>query len=167
MTDQGNQFAKLALGGKTLELPVYHGTIGPDVIDIRRLYSDAGVFTFDPGYTSTGSCESSITYIDGDKGELLYRGYPIEQLAEKSHFLEVAYLLLYGELPTAAQMEDFESRVTQHTMLHEQMAYSSAASGATPTRWRWSAASWGRCRPSTMIRPTSPTPGSARWRRSG
>ena len=123
MTDQGNQFAKLSLGSRTLELPVYHGTIGPDVIDIRRLYSDGGVFTFDPGYTSTGSCESSITYIDGEKGELLYRGYPIEQLAEKSHFLEVAYLLLYGELPTAAQLEDFESRVTQHTMLHEQMAY--------------------------------------------
>jgi citrate synthase len=123
MTDQAHPTAKLALGTKTLELPVYHGTIGPDVIDIRRLYSEAGVFTFDPGYTSTGSCESSITYIDGDKGELLYRGYPIEQLAEKSHFLEVAYLLLYGELPTAAQLEDFESRVTNHTMLHEQMAY--------------------------------------------
>ena len=123
MTDQAHHTAKLALGDKTLELPVYHGTIGPDVIDIRRLYSDGGVFTFDPGYTSTGSCESAITYIDGEKGELLYRGYPIEQLAEKSHFLEVAYLLLYGELPTAAQLEDFESRVTNHTMLHEQMAY--------------------------------------------
>jgi len=123
MTNQAHPTAKLALGTKTLELPVYHGTIGPDVIDIRRLYADGGVFTFDPGYTSTGSCESSITYIDGDKGELLYRGYPIEQLAEKSHFLEVAYLLLYGELPTGAQLEDFESRVTNHTMLHEQMAY--------------------------------------------
>ena len=123
MTDQAHPTVKLALGTKTLELPVYHGTIGPDVIDIRRLYADGGVFTFDPGYTSTGSCESSITYIDGDVGELLYRGYPIEQLAEKSHFLEVAYLLLYGELPTAAQLEDFESRVTNHTMLHEQMAY--------------------------------------------
>ena len=123
MTDQAYPTAKLALGSKTLELPVYHGTIGPDVIDIRRLYTDGGVFTFDPGYTSTGSCESSITYIDGEIGELLYRGYPIEQLADRSHFLEVAYLLLYGELPTAAQSEDFESRVTNHTMLHEQMAY--------------------------------------------
>ncbi|MEL7348259.1 MAG: citrate synthase, partial [Pseudomonadota bacterium] len=90
-------------------------------MDIRRLYAELGVFTYDPGFTSTGSCESTITYIDGDKGELLYRGYPIDQLAEKSHFLEVCYLLLYGELPTATQLEDFESRVTKHTMLHEQM----------------------------------------------
>ena len=123
MTNQAHRTAKLAIGDKQLELPIYQGTIGPDVIDIRRLYSDGGVFTFDPGYTSTGSCESAITYIDGDKGELLYRGYPIEQLAEKSTFLEVSYLLLYGELPTAAQLEDFVSRVTNHTMLHEQMSY--------------------------------------------
>ncbi len=123
MTDQTHRAAKLSIGDKALDLPIYSGTIGPDVIDIRRLYTDGGVFTFDPGYTSTGSCESAITYIDGDKGELLYRGYPIEQLAEKSSFLEVCYLLLYGELPTAAQMEDFESRVTNHTMLHEQMSY--------------------------------------------
>jgi citrate synthase len=123
MTHQAHHTAKLTIGDKTLDLPIYSGTIGPDVIDIRHLYTDADVFTFDPGYTSTGSCESAITYIDGDKGELLYRGYPIEQLAEKSHFLETAYLLLYGELPTAGQMEDFESRVTKHTMLHEQMAY--------------------------------------------
>ena len=123
MTDQTHRAAKLSIGDKTLDLPIYSGTLGPDVVDIRRLYSDGGVFTFDPGYTSTGSCESAITYIDGDKGELLYRGYPIEQLAETSSFLEVCYLLLYGELPTAAQMEDFESRVTNHTMLHEQMSY--------------------------------------------
>ena len=123
MTHQSHETAKLTIGDKTLDLPIYHGTVGPDVIDIRRLYSEGGVFAFDPGYTSTGSCESAITYIDGDKGQLLYRGYPIEQLAAKSHFLEVAYLLLYGELPTAEQMEDFESRVTNHTMLHEQMAY--------------------------------------------
>ena len=123
MTNQAHHTAKLTLGEKTLELPIYKGTIGPDVVDIRRLYSDGGVFTYDPGFTSTGSCESAITYIDGDVGELLYRGYPIEQLAEKSHFLEVAYLLLYGELPSAAQLEDFENRVTKHTMLHEQMAY--------------------------------------------
>jgi citrate synthase len=123
MTTQDNRSAKLTIGDKTLDLPIYRGTTGPDVIDIRRLYSDAGVFTYDPGYTSTGSCSSAITFIDGDKGELLYRGYPIEQLAEKSHFLEVCYLLLYGELPTAAQLEDFESRVTKHTMLHDQMSY--------------------------------------------
>ena len=123
MTNQAHRTAKLAIGDKQLDLPIYQGTIGPDVIDIRRLYSDGGVFTFDPGYTSTGSCESAITYIDGDKGELLYRGYPIEQLAEKSTFLEVSYLLLYGELPTAAQLEDFVTRVTNHTMLHEQMSY--------------------------------------------
>ena len=123
MTNQAQKSAKLTIGDTTLDLPIYKGTIGPDVIDIRRLYTDGGVFTYDPGFTSTGSCESAITYIDGDKGELLYRGYPIEQLAEKSHFLEVSYLLLYGELPTATQLEDFENRVTHHTMLHEQMAY--------------------------------------------
>ncbi|MER2509454.1 citrate synthase [Amaricoccus sp.] len=123
MTNQANPTAKLTIGDKTLDLPIYSGTIGPDVIDIRRLYADGKVFTYDPGFTSTGSCESAITYIDGDKGELLYRGYPIEQLAEKSHFLEVCYLLLYGELPTAVQLEDFEGRVTGHTMLHDQMSY--------------------------------------------
>ncbi len=123
MTNQAHRTAKLTFADKALELPIYQGTIGPDVIDIRSLYADGGVFTFDPGYTSTGSCESAITFVDGEKGELLYRGYPIEQLAAKSHFLEVAYLLLYGELPTAAQLEDFESRVTNHTMLHEQMSY--------------------------------------------
>ena len=113
--------ATLALDGKTYDFPIYSGTLGPDVVDIGKLYAQADVFTFDPGFTSTGSCESAITFIDGDKGELLYRGYPIDQLAEKSHYLEVCYLLLYGELPTAAQMEDFEGRVTKHTMLHEQM----------------------------------------------
>ena len=96
-------------------------SIGPEVIDIGKLYNEADVFTFDPGFTSTASCESSITYIDGDKGELLYRGYPIDQLAENSHFLEVCYLLLYGELPTSSQLNDFENRVTMHTMVHEQM----------------------------------------------
>ncbi|MEL6197947.1 MAG: citrate synthase [Pseudomonadota bacterium] len=113
--------AQLTFDGKSVDLPVYDAVHGPSVIDIRRLYADLGVFTYDPGFTSTGSCESTITYIDGDKGELLYRGYPIDQLAEKSHFLEVCYLLLYGELPSATQLEDFESRVTKHTMLHEQM----------------------------------------------
>lgn len=113
--------ATLTLDGKSYDLPVYSPTLGPDVVDIRKLYGEADVFTFDPGFTSTAACESSITYIDGDKGELLYRGYPIEQLAEHSHFLEVCFLLLYGELPTAAQMADFEGRVTRHTMLHEQI----------------------------------------------
>ena len=121
MTNQAHKSAKLTIGDTTLDLPIYTGTIGPDVVDIRRLYADGGVFTSDPGFTSTGSCESAITYIDGDKGELLYRGYPIEELAENSHYLEVCYLLLYGDLPTAAQLEDFEMRVTRHTMLHEQM----------------------------------------------
>jgi len=113
--------ATLTLDGKSLELPVLTPTAGPDVIDIRKLYAQGDIFTYDPGFTSTASCDSTITFIDGDKGELLHRGYPIDQLAEKSHFLEVCYLLLYGELPSAEQLEDFEQRVTLHTMLHEQM----------------------------------------------
>lgn len=121
MSDTPNRTATLTLDGKTIELPVLDAVHGPSVIDIRRLYSDMDVFTYDPGFTSTGSCKSTITFIDGDKGELLYRGYPIDQLAEKSHYLEVCYLLLYGELPTPAEVEDFEGRVTKHTMLHEQM----------------------------------------------
>ena len=115
--------AKLTIGDATYELPILSGTMGPDVIDIRQLYGKAGVFTYDPGYTSTGATDSAITYIDGDKGELSYRGYPIEQLAENSKYLEVCYLLLYGELPTAAQLADFDERVTRHTMLHEQMHF--------------------------------------------
>ncbi|MDR5651876.1 citrate synthase [Ruixingdingia sedimenti] len=113
--------ATLTIDGKSYELPLLSPTLGPDVVDIRKLYAEADVFTYDPGFTSTASCESTITYIDGDKGELLYRGYPIEQLAEKSHYLEVCYLLLYGELPTQTQMVDFETRVTRHTMVHEQV----------------------------------------------
>ncbi|RMA42023.1 citrate synthase [Rhodophyticola porphyridii] len=116
------KFATLSFDGKTLELPIHSPTAGPDVIDITKLYAQGNVFTHDPGFTSTSACESKITYIDGDKGELLHRGYPIDQLAGKSHYLEVCYLLLYGELPTAAELEDFESRVTNHTMIHEQMA---------------------------------------------
>ena len=123
MADTTTRTATITVDGKTFETPVYDGTIGPSVIDIRRLYAELGMFTYDPGYTSTGSCQSTITYIDGEKGELLYRGYPIEQLAEKSHYLEVCYLLLYGELPSPTQLEDFEGRVTKHTMLHEQMLY--------------------------------------------
>jgi citrate synthase len=106
---------------KSVKLPLLHGTLGPKVVDVRKLYADLGVFTYDPGYTSTGSCESKITYIDGDEGILLHRGYPIEELAERSDFMEVCYLLLYGELPTKAQKEKFVNGVTRHTMLHEQM----------------------------------------------
>lgn len=120
MTDN-KKTATLKVDGQTYELPMFSPTAGPDVIDIRKLYAQAGVFTYDPGFTSTASCDSTITFIDGDKGELLHRGYPIDQLAEKSHYLEVCYLLLYGELPSAADLEDFENRVTRHTMVHEQM----------------------------------------------
>jgi citrate synthase len=115
--------AKLTIGDQTFEFPVLSGSVGPDVIDIRSLYAKTGMFTYDPGFTSTAATDSAITYIDGDKGELMYRGYPIEQLAEKSNYLEVCYLLLYGELPNKAQMADFEQRVTRHTMVHEQMHY--------------------------------------------
>jgi citrate synthase len=113
--------ATLTFDGKSIELPILSPTVGPEVIDIRKLYAQGDVFTYDPGFTSTAACDSAITYIDGDKGELLYRGYPIEQLAEKSHYLEVCYLLLNGELPTADELADFENRVTRHTMLHEQV----------------------------------------------
>ncbi|ETX30778.1 citrate synthase [Roseivivax isoporae] len=113
--------ARLDIEGKSYELPIYSPTAGPDVIDIRKLYAQAGVFTYDPGYTSTASCDSTITFIDGDKGELLHRGYPIDQLASKSHYLEVCYLLLYGELPSATELEVFENTITRHTMIHEQM----------------------------------------------
>jgi citrate synthase len=112
--------ATLTIGGKTHELPVLKGTTGPDVVDVRKLYSDADVFTFDPGFTSTASCESKITFIDGDEGVLLHRGYPIEQLAEQSSFLEVSYLLLHGELPTTDQFAEFEQVITRHTMIHAQ-----------------------------------------------
>src|SRR5690348_14264468 len=107
--------------GKSTDMPLLDGTIGPQVIDVRKLYSDLGHFTFDPGFTATGRCESKITYIDGDKGELLYRGYPIEQLADKSDFMEVCYLLLYGELPARDQKDNFVRTVTRHTMVHEQL----------------------------------------------
>ncbi|WP_185982511.1 citrate synthase [Aureimonas mangrovi] len=117
-----SETAKLALDGKQAEFGLRHGTIGPDVVDIASLYKDTGLFTYDPGFTSTASCESKITYIDGDEGVLLHRGYPIEQLAEKGDFLETCYLLLYGELPTTQEKEDFVYRVTRHTMVHEQMS---------------------------------------------
>jgi citrate synthase len=118
---ESKKSATLTIDGKEYDLPIYSPTAGPDVLDIRKLYAQANVFTYDPGFTSTASCDSTITYIDGDEGILLHRGYPIDQLAGKSHYLEVCYLLLYGNLPSPAELEDFESRVTTHTMLHEQM----------------------------------------------
>ena len=110
-------------GSPSVELPIHEGTVGPDVIDIRKLYAQTGKFTYDPGFLSTASCSSAITYIDGDKGELLYRGYPIEQLAVNCDYMETCYLILYGELPNAVQKKDFVSRVTQHTMVNEQMQF--------------------------------------------
>jgi citrate synthase len=107
--------------GKTLDFPVLNGTTGPDVVDIRTLYGKSGWFTYDPGFLSTASCSSSITYIDGDEGVLLYRGYPIEQLAQQCDFLEVCYLLQYGELPNRKQKDEFVDIVTHHTMVHEQL----------------------------------------------
>ncbi len=113
--------AKLTVAGADHEYKVVPGTIGPQVIDIRKLYAQTGMFTFDPGFTSTASCESGLTYIDGDEGVLLHRGYPIGQLAEQSSFMEVCYLLLNGELPDQAQLDDFSYTITRHTMLHEQL----------------------------------------------
>src|ERR1700733_9362755 len=106
----------------SVEMPIYKGTMGPDVIDIRKLYGQTGKFTYDPGFMSTAACTSTITYINGDKGELLYRGYPIEQLAVSCDFLETCYLLLEGELPNPAQKAEFVHTVAQHTMVHEQMS---------------------------------------------
>jgi citrate synthase len=113
--------ATVTIGDTSAEFPVLTGTIGPDVIDIRSLHAKTGVLTFDPGFMSTASCKSSITYIDGDKGELLYRGYPIEQLAEKCDFVEVCYLLKHGQLPNQTQLTDWVKRVKNHTMVHEQL----------------------------------------------
>src|SRR5512145_3274589 len=110
-------------GSPSVEMPVYGGSIGPDVIDIRKLYAQTGMFTYDPGFMSTASCQSAITYIDGDKGELLYRGYPIEQLATNCDYLETCYLLLKGELPNVQQKTDFVKLVTNHTMVNEQMQF--------------------------------------------
>ena len=113
--------ATLTLHNKQYELPVFSGTTGPDVIDISKLYAQSGAFTYDPGFTSTASCKSDITFIDGERGILLYRGYPIDQLAEHGNFLETCHILLYGDLPTKQQYLDFKNRVTYHTMTHEQM----------------------------------------------
>jgi citrate synthase len=108
--------------GKSIDLPVIGGSVGPKVIDVRALYAKTGYFTYDPGFMATAACRSSITYIDGDEGILMYRGYPIQELADKSDFLEVAYLLLNGELPTGDQKTQFVSDITHHTMVHEQIA---------------------------------------------
>ena len=113
--------AKLKIGSKDFDFPIKKGSVGPSVIDVSKLYAETNHFTFDPGFTSTGSCESSITYIDGDKGQCYYRGYPMDTLAEKSNFLEIAYLLWYGELPTKIEWEEFSDAIKNHTMVHEQI----------------------------------------------
>jgi citrate synthase len=117
----GDKTAKINVDGKDVECAVRSGSVGPDVIDIRKLYAQTGAFTFDPGFTSTASCESALTYIDGDEGVLLHRGYPIGQLAEHSSFMEVSHLLLNGELPNAEELKKFSGTITRHTMLHEQL----------------------------------------------
>ena len=121
MSDKNSENAKLKLSNDEIDYNIDKGTIGPDVIDISKLYSDTGKFTYDPGFTSTASCKSSITYIDGEEGILLYRGYPIEQLAEKGNYLETCYLLLNGELPNKQEFEEFNNIITNHTMVHEQL----------------------------------------------
>ena len=126
MTEKGSNAtlggtASLTYDGQTVEFPVLKGSVGPNVIDIRKLYGATGAFTYDPGFTSTASCESQITYIDGDEGVLLYRGYPIDKLAEQGDFLETCYLLMHGELPNAEQMKKFDHAITNHTMVHEQL----------------------------------------------
>ena len=114
--------ASFTLGDKQVEMPVHNGTVGPDVVDIRKFYAQTGAFTYDPGFTSTASCQSALTYIDGDEGVLLHRGYPIGQLAEQSSFMEVCYLMLNGELPSSDELDKFSYTITRHTMLHEQLA---------------------------------------------
>ena len=114
--------ATLTVGDKSYDFPVLEGTVGPEVFDIRKLYGSAHMFTYDPGFTSTAACESALTYIDGEEGVLLHRGYPIGQLAEHSSFMEVSYLLLNGELPDQGELETFSRTISRHTMLHEQLA---------------------------------------------
>ena len=121
MSDKNSENAKLTINNEDLTYSVDKGSIGPDVIDISKLYSDTGKFTYDPGFTSTASCKSTITYIDGEEGVLLYRGYPIEQLAEKGNYLETCYLLLNGELPNQSEYNEFDEIITNHTMVHEQL----------------------------------------------
>ena len=114
--------AKLTAAGLDIEMPVLKGSVGPDVVDIRKFYGQSGMFTFDPGFTSTAACESALTYIDGDEGVLLHRGYPIGQLAEHSSFMEVCYLLLNGELPNQGELDAFSRTISRHTMVHEQLS---------------------------------------------
>jgi len=123
--NESNIKAKLSFsdGSPDIDLPIYQGSVGPDVIDIRKLYGQTGKFTYDSGFLSTASCNSKITYIDGDKGELLYRGYPIEDLAGKCDFMEVCYLLINGNLPNKEQDADFKEMISHHTMVHEQMQF--------------------------------------------
>jgi len=116
-----NKTADLKLAGRDISMPVISGSVGPDVVDIRKLYAQTGAFTYDPGFTSTASCESALTYIDGDEGVLLHRGYPIGQLAEESNFMEVSYLMLNGELPSPSELDNFTYTISRHTMLHEQL----------------------------------------------
>ena len=118
----GERDATLKIGEEAQDYPILSGSVGPDVLDIRKLYANTGMFTYDPGFTSTASCESGLTYIDGDEGILLHRGYPIEQLAEKSNFMKVCYLLLRGELPNAQELQDFTYTISRHTMVHEQLS---------------------------------------------
>ena len=114
--------ANLATKGGNFEYPLLEGSVGPDVVDIRKLYGQTGMFTYDPGFTSTASCQSAITYIDGDEGILLHRGYPIDQLAEQSSFMEVAYLLLHCDQPKQNELDEFAYTISRHTMVHEQLA---------------------------------------------
>ena len=155
----------LTYGNKRIELPAYRPTEGPDAIDIRKLYSDADVFTYDPDFTSTASCESNITFIDGDKGILLYRGYPIDQLAKQAHFLEVCYLLLYGELPNASQMTGIR---THHHLSHDGARTDQFPVPRIPSRCASHGGDGRRGRRAvgilSRLRPTSRTSGSARSR---
>jgi citrate synthase len=154
---------KLSTGAASdFEYPVLSGSVGPDVVDIRKLYGQTGMFTYDPGFTSTASCESALTYIDGDEGVLLHRGYPIGQLAEHSSFMEVCYLLLNGELPSQAELAEFSTRSPATPCCTNSLPPSIAVSAAMRTRWRSCAAWSARFRRSITIRPTSPIPSSAR-----
>jgi len=119
MTDKA---VNISANGGDQSYPVLEGSVGPDVVDIRKFYGQTGMFTYDPGFTSTASCQSAITFIDGDEGVLLHRGYPIDQLAQKSNFMEVAYLLLHGDLPTGEELNEFDYTISRHTMVHEQLA---------------------------------------------
>ena len=158
MTDRK---ATLSVGDKSIELPVYSGTVGPDVIDVRGLVQE-GVFTYDPGFVSTAACESAITYIDGANGVLLHRGYPIDQLAEHSDFLEVCYLLLNGELPSEEENKRFHDTIKNHTMLHDQMRNFSTASAVTRIRWPSCVALLAPCPRSITTRWTFPIPSNVK-----